>query len=209
MYELYTALGWFELEWDTEDTFRPIVYLSGKKYELTTPEVWIWRFLDFKIRGIESIRQHYEENSKTFLSRFQPIPFEQCMSRLEFRGLIATGCGNSSGMAQYRLSRDLYPRKIPPLYPRVRLKALYEYHVKFGTPLREITKTLFPRIKLSRQEKKILSLCNGKLTVSELLDSLIGSCHNPPSAPPEIKIIEELHRKGLIYFDDQKERTVV
>ena len=107
MTRLFTAVGRLHIEGHGKDGKIPVVILKNREYILDIQEFVLWSALNWRILRPGQVQNLYweKEQETGFCSSRS---FDDCMSRLTQRGLVAEGSGETDEQALYRLLSDLY-----------------------------------------------------------------------------------------------------
>lgn len=162
----YTAVGHFRCEHDKHGNIYPVVFVNRQQYLLDPQEMTVWTILNWRLLDARQAEEKYNPMAREF-KLMEYRTFENCLHRLEIRGLIASGTGDTDIDALYNLLCDLYVVPISeslPLRIAAFLKMLFQ-----GVPL-AAAKRLFTRVTLPVQEAQILRLSKqALLSTAELI----------------------------------------
>ena len=117
-------------------------------------EMALWTCLNWRITSMEQAREHYEkqEQSLSYITR----TFENCLKRLEVRGLAVSGSGDTGFEALYDLLGGLYVVPISESIP-LRAATFLKMVLLDGVSLSK-AKLLFRRDRPNQREAQILAL---------------------------------------------------
>lgn len=155
MKKLYAAVGLFKLKSQERKNVYPSVILSGKECKLDVQEMAVWASLNWRILTKEQLCAYYEEQmSRTSLICSRS--FDETLSRLMIRGLIAEGVGKDDEEALYNLVSKLY---IVPLYQSapIRIISFLKLVLIHKVPL-DKAGVIFEGDRKTKNEKRIMQL---------------------------------------------------
>ena len=115
----YTAVGNFRRKRDSSGQTYPVIIVNRKEYMVDRQEMALWTCLNWRITNMEQAREHYEKLEQS-LYPYITRTFENCLKRLEVRGLVVSGNGDTDFEALYDLqggavskARQLFQRDRP------------------------------------------------------------------------------------------------
>ena len=109
-YELYTAVGRLQIKRVGIGRRYPVIVINRKEYAVDPQELTVWTALCWRLCDMDALARHYEQLFIYLPSERRT--FENCVSRLVTRGLIARGMGDTQFEALYDLLADLYVKPI-------------------------------------------------------------------------------------------------
>lgn len=155
MNKLYTAVGCLHIDRKQTGKRVPVVKLKGQEYMLDLQEFMMWSILNWRILRMEQVKALYEakeEETGFYASR----SFDDCLSRLLQRGLLAEGCGDTGKEALYSLLADLY---IVPISESLLLRFWSFVRLcVFGRIPYSAAKKILKRDKRTADERKVMHL---------------------------------------------------
>ena len=115
----YTAVGNFRRKRDSSGQTYPVIIVNRKEYMVDRQEMALWTCLNWRITNMEQAREHYEKLEQS-LYPYITRTFENCLKRLEVRGLVVSGNGDTDFEALYDLLGGLY---VIPISESIPLRA--------------------------------------------------------------------------------------
>ena len=112
----YTAVGNFRRKRDRAGQAYPVVMVNRQEYMVDRQEMALWTCLNWRITSMEQAREHYEKLEPS-LYPYITRTFENCLKRLEVRGLVVSGNGDTDFEALYDLLDGLYVVPITAFLP--------------------------------------------------------------------------------------------
>lgn len=166
----YTAVGHFHRKTDGQGRTYPVILVNQKEHMVDVQEMAVWTALSWRLLHFEQIRARYEQLARELPPERRSLA--DCLSRLEVRGLIARGTGDTDFEALYDLLGGLYVVPISESLP-LRLttfgKLLLE-GVSFST-----AKQLFQKDRPSEREGQVMALSRqALLSTAELIKCVEG-----------------------------------
>ena len=162
----YTAAGHFRRQNDGHGNIYPVVFVNRQEHLLDPQEMTVWTILNWRLLDAGQLEEKYLPMAGE-LQLAEYRTFENCLHRLEVRGLFASGTGDTDIDALYNLLCGLYIVPVSeslPLRIAAFLKMLFQ-----GGPFSK-AKRLFTRAPLSAQEAQILGLSKqALLSTAELI----------------------------------------
>ena len=103
----YTALGHFRRRTDGKGNTYPVVLVNQKEHAMDHQEMAVWASLNWRLLNFHQIERHYDKLARELkLTEYRTL--ENCLWRLESRGLVASGTGETDFDALYDLLNRLY-----------------------------------------------------------------------------------------------------
>lgn len=163
----YTAVGNLRRKQDNEGRSYPIIIVNREEYMVDMQEMALWSCLNWRITDAQQAKAHYEKLEQSLYPHI-PRTFEDCLKRLEVRGLAASGTGKTDFEALYDLVSGLYVVPISESVP-LRVMTFLKMVVLDGVPASQ-ARQLFRRDHPSRRESQIMSLSKqALLSTAELI----------------------------------------
>ena len=162
---IYTAIG--DLRYRTETTGGTylVIHLNQKDYPVDPQEMTVWAALCWRICDMEQLRAYYGQLRGTLPVERRTL--ENCVTRLEVRGLIAKGTGGTGFEALYDLLSGLYVRPISDTLS-YRVSAFLSL-LKHGVSAAR-ARRVFLRDRRTEQENRIMDLARqALLSTAELV----------------------------------------
>lgn len=159
MNTLYTAVGKFEHRSDVGNRY-PVILLNGEEHLVDIQEMILWSSLSWRFWNLPRLRLDYEQKIRE--AELSPgRSFEQCVTRLLQRGLIASGDGETGEDALYDLLNSLY---LIPTCCGFFTKTLSFLKLTFfdGLPFR-ITRNIFRKESMTAEEHRVVGLARQAL----------------------------------------------
>ena len=103
----YTAVGRFVKRHDPDGNLYPAVYVNQQEHLLDLQEMAVWTALNWRLADLRQLERKYDLLARE-LHLLEPRTLENCLNRLEVRGLAASGTGESDLEALYDLLGGLY-----------------------------------------------------------------------------------------------------
>ena len=116
----YTAVGNFRRKRDRAGQAYPVIIVNRQEYMVDRQEMALWICLNWRITSMEQAREHYEKLEQS-LYPYITRTFENCLKRLEVRGLVVSGSGDTDFEALYDLLGGLY---VIPISESIPLRAV-------------------------------------------------------------------------------------
>ena len=162
----YTAVGNFRRKRDRVGQAYPVIIINRQEYMVDRQEMALWTCLNWRITSMEQAREHYEkqEQSLSYITR----TFENCLKRLEVRGLAVSGSGDTGFEALYDLLGGLY---VVPISESIPLRAVTFLKMVLldGVSVSK-AKLLFRRDRPNQREAQVLALSKqALLSTAELI----------------------------------------
>jgi len=103
---LYTAVGNLLIRKAEQNGKYPVILINGRENLVDPQEFAVWSILCWRIYDAEELSMRYEELASSLPPARRTL--ECCVNRLQTRGLIAKGTGETDFDALYDLLSDLY-----------------------------------------------------------------------------------------------------
>ena len=161
----YTAVGSFRRKRDSSGQTYPVIIVNRKEYMVDQQEMALWTCLNWRITNMEQAREHYEKLEQS-LYPYITRTFENCLKRLEVRGLVVSGNGDTDFEALYDLLGSIVPiSESIPLRAATFLKMVLLEGVAVSK-----ARQLFQRDRPNQREAQILALSKqALLSTAELI----------------------------------------
>ncbi len=158
MISLYLSLGYLQTKTTIKGSY-PTIYLGQKKCYPDIQEMLVWSILNHQISQKSAIEQLYQAKCRQL--NFQAErSLEDCLIRLQRRGLIVVADGITEEAALYNLLSCLY---IVPVSANPLLKIIaFSKLLMQKTPL-AIAKRVFEKDIMSNQEQEVINLARQAL----------------------------------------------
>lgn len=203
MITLYTAIGTCKIR---ERRF-PSIMIGDQEYGLGAEEFLIWSILAFRILTYQELRDEFYERERE-LHILGEAEFDDYLDRLLFRGLAASGTGETGIDALYLLLEPLQPQPVPrglvtDFFCFLNLWIVRKISFRLAV-------SAFYTERLSHMEKKMLSLLRSRTCSIKELISVAATEEDRESCPdtpfffanrdPVLVIISNLYLKQLLTF---------
>lgn len=163
----YTAVGNFRRRKDGEGRTYPVIIINQKEYMVDMQEMALWSCLNWRITDVQQAQAHYEELEQS-LHPFLTRTFENCLKRLEVRGLVASGTGETDFEALYDLLSELYIAPVSESLP-LRMLTFLKMVTLDKVPVSKASQ-LFRRDRPNQQEAQVMALSRQTvLSTAELI----------------------------------------
>lgn len=163
----YTAIGNFRRRQDNEGRCYPVIIVNREEYMVDMQEMALWTCLNWRIMDAQQARAHYEKLEQSLYPHI-PRTFEDCLKRLEVRGLVASGIGETDFEALYDLVSGLYVVPISESIP-LRIITFLKMVMLDGVPVSR-AKHLFQRDYPNQREAQVIALSKqALLSTAELI----------------------------------------
>lgn len=161
----YTAVGHFRRKTDGVGRSCPVILVNGEEYIVDIQEMAVWTILNWRFLRLEQIEAKYGQMSHD-LPRSERM-LETCLNRLEMRGLIARGSGDTDFEALYDLLGNLY---VVPISESLSLRLLtFGKLLLDGVPFSK-ARQLFRKDKPNEREARVMALSRqALLSTAELI----------------------------------------
>ncbi len=163
----YTAVGNFRRKRDRAGQAYPVIIVNRQEYMVDRQEMALWTCLNWRITSMEQAREHYEKLEPS-LYPYITRTFEGCLKRLEVRGLVVSGNGDTDFEALYDLLGRLY---VVPISESIPLRAVtFLKMVLLDGVSASKAKLLFRRDRPNQREVQVLALSKqALLSTAELI----------------------------------------
>ena len=161
----YTAVGHFRRKTDTNGRTYPVILVNQEEHMVDIQEMAVWTVLIWRFLRLEQIEMKYGQLAGDLPPTRRTL--ETCLNRLEMRGLIARGTGNTDFEALYDLLGDLY---VVPIAESLSLRLLtFGKLLLDGVPISKAMQ-LFHKDRPSEREAQVLALSRqALLSTAELI----------------------------------------
>ena len=169
----------------------------------------LWTCLNWRITSMEQAREHYEKLEPS-LYPYITRTFENCLKRLEIRGLVVSGGGDTDFEALYDLLGGLYVVPISESIP-LRAATFLKMVLLDGVSLSK-AKLLFRRDRPNQREAQILAL--SKQALLSTVELVKCAKADVSDLSTDQKVMAALHREVQPFFikkilDIHAENTVI
>lgn len=113
----YTAVGQFRRKTDDSGRTYPVILVHQEEHMVDMQEMAVWAVLNWRFLRLEQIEMKYSQLAGDLPPARRTL--DTCLNRLEMRGLIARGMGDTDFEALYDLLGGLY---VVPLSKRLSLR---------------------------------------------------------------------------------------
>lgn len=163
----YTAVGNFRRKRDNEGRSHPVIIVNREEYMVDMQEMALWTCLNWRIMDARQTKANYEKLEQSLYPHI-PRTFEDCLKRLEVRGLAASGTGETDFEALYDLVSSLYVVPISESIP-LRIAAFLKMVVLDGVSVSK-ARQLFQCDRPSHREAQVMALSKqALLSTAELI----------------------------------------
>ena len=161
----YTAVGQFRRKTDDSGRTYPVILVHQEEHMVDMQEMAVWVVLNWRFLRLEQIKLKYSQLAGDLPPARRTL--ETCLSRLEVRGLIARGVGDTDFEALYDLLGGLY---VAPLSESLPLRlATFGKLLLDGVPFSK-ARQLFQKDRPSQREAQVLALSRqALLSTAELI----------------------------------------
>lgn len=159
MNTLYTAVGKFEQRNDGGNRY-PVIIVQGGDHRVDIQEMILWSCLSWRFWSLPQLKLGYEQKAHE-TDLLMGRSFEQCVTRLLQRGLIASGAGATGEEALYDLLNSLY--LIPTccgLFTKT--FSFLKLTICDGLPFR-VTRNVFHKEPMTEEERRVIGLARQTL----------------------------------------------
>lgn len=162
----YTAVGHFRRKSGKNGRAYPIIIVNRQEYPVDIHEMALWSILSWRLLDFAQIEEKYAQLAKE-LPPMEQRTLDVCLSRLQMRGLAASGTGDTDFDALYDLLGGLY---VVPLSESLPLRfATFLKLVCSGVPFSK-ARQLFQPDRPSEQETQVMQLSRqALLSTAELI----------------------------------------
>ena len=102
----YTAVGHFHRKTDADGRTYPVILVNQEEHMVDIQEMAVWTVLNWRFLRLEQVEMKYSQLAGDLPPARRTL--ETCLNRLEVRGLIARGVGDTDFEALYDLLGGLY-----------------------------------------------------------------------------------------------------
>ena len=171
----YTAVGNFRRKRDRAGQAYPVIIVNRQEYMVDRQEMALWTCLNWRITSMEQAREHYEKLEPS-LYPYITRTFENCLKRLEVRGLVVSGSGDTDFEALYDLLGGLY---VVPISESIPLRAVTFLKMVLldGVSVSK-AKLLFRRDRPNQREAQVLALSTDQKVMAALYNDDFTTCDN-------------------------------
>ena len=163
----YTALGHFRRKSDESGNTYPVILVNRQEYPVDIQEMTVWTVLNWRLLSFPDLMRRYDHMAQD-LRVPERQTLENCISRLQTRGLVASGSGETDIDALYDLLGSLYVVPISESLP-LRLATFFKLTLLNGVSVSK-AKQLFRRDRPSAGEAQIMALSKqALLSTAELI----------------------------------------
>lgn len=161
----YAALGHFRRKTDGQGQTYPVILINQKEHIVDIQEMAVWTILNWRFLRLEQVEAKYEQMVKDLQPACRTL--DVCLNRLETRGLIARGTGDTDFEALYDLLGELY---VVPISESLSLRLLtFGKLLLDGVPF-ALAKQLFQKDKPNEREAQVMALSRqALLSTAELI----------------------------------------
>ena len=161
----YTAVGHFRRRTDGTGRSYPVILVDQEEHLVDIQEMAVWAVLNWRFLRLEQIEMKYRRMERDLPPARRTL--DNCLNRLEVRGLIARGVGNTDFDALYDLLGGLYVVPLPESLP-MRLAAFGKLLLD-GVPFAK-ARQLFQKDRPSEREVQVMALSRqALLSTAELI----------------------------------------
>lgn len=161
----YTAVGHFRRKTDASGRTYPVLLVNQEEHMVDMQEMAVWSVLNWRFLRLEQVELKYSQLAGDLPPARRTL--ETCLNRLEMRGLIARGVGDTDFEALYDLLGGLY---VVPLSESLPLRlATFAKLLLDGVSFSKARK-LFQKDKPSQREAQVMALSQqALLSTAELI----------------------------------------
>lgn len=161
----YTAVGHFRRKTDGAGHSCPVILVNQEEHIVDIQEMAVWTILNWRFLRMEQIEAKYDQMATDLPSARRTL--DTCLNRLEVRGLIARGSGDTDFEALYDLLGELY---VVPISESLSLRLVTLGKLLLdGVPFSK-AKQLFQRDRPNGQEARVMALSRqALLSTAELI----------------------------------------
>lgn len=163
----YTAIGHFRRKTDELGRSCPVILVNHQEYPVDIQEMTIWTALSWQLLDLQRLQTKYDRLTEgSILSSARTV--EMCLNRLQTRGLVASGTGETDFDAIYDLLGSLY---VVPLSESLSLRLLTFLKLVLiqGVPYAK-AKRLFQKDRPNHREAQVMALSRqALLSTAELI----------------------------------------
>ncbi len=161
----YTAVGHFRRKTDSQGRAYPVILVNRAEHIVDIQEMAVWCILNWRFLHFEQIEAKYDQMAKDLPSARRTL--DVCLNRLETRGLVARGSGDTDFEALYDLLGELY---VVPISESLPLRLLtFGKLLLDGIPFSK-AKQLFQKDSPNEREAQVMALSRqALLSTAELI----------------------------------------
>lgn len=161
----YTAVGHFRRKTDADRRTYPVILVRQEEHMVDIQEMAVWTVLNWRFLRLEQIEMKYGQLAGDLPPARRTL--ETCLNRLEMRGLIARGTGDTDFEALYDLLGELY---VVPIAESLSLRLLtFGKLLLDGVPFSK-ARQLFQKDRPNEREAQVLALSRqALLSTAELI----------------------------------------
>lgn len=163
----YTAIGHFCRKTDELGRSYPVILVNHQEYPVDIQEMTLWAALSWRLLDFRQLQNKYDQLTASIEPPARRT-IETCLNRLQTRGLVASGTGETDFDAIYDLLGSLY---VVPLSESLSLRLLtfLKLTVLQGVPYAR-AKQLFQKDKPNQREAQVMELSRqALLSTAELI----------------------------------------
>ena len=162
----YTAVGHFRRRTNEGGQSYPVIIVSRQEYPVDIQEMAVWSILSWQLLNLAQIKEKYEQLAKE-LPPMEQRTLDMCLTRLQMRGLVSAGTGDTDFEAIYDLLGGLYVVPLAESLP-LRLAAFLKL-ICGGIPFSK-ARQLFRQDKPDERERQVMELARqALLSTAELI----------------------------------------
>lgn len=161
----YTAVGHFRRKTDVSGHTYPVILVNQAEHGVDMQEMAVWTVLNWRFLRLEQIEIKYGQLAVDLPPARQTL--ETCLNRLEMRGLIVRGVGDTDFEALYDLLGELY---VVPVAENLSLRLVtFGKLLLDGVPFSK-ARQLFRKDGPSQREAQVMALSRqALLSTAELI----------------------------------------
>lgn len=183
----YTAVGRFVKQHDADGNTYPVVYVNQQENVMDLQEMAVWSALTWRLADFHQLARKYSALAHE-LHLMERRTLENCLHRLEVRGLVASGSGDDDLEALYDLLAGLYVVPISESLP-LRVATFVKLVLRDGMPF-STAKCLFQNRRMSDYEKYVMTLSRqALLSTAELIKCVEAGISNISSNEQVVDIL--------------------
>ncbi len=161
----YTAVGHLHRKTDRAGRTYPVILVNQEEHVVDIQEMTVWAVLNWRFLRLEQIEMKYNQMERDLPPARRTL--DTCLNRLEMRGLIARGVGDTDFEALYDLLGGLYVVPISESLP-LRLAAFGKLLLD-GVPFAK-ARQLFQKDRPTQREAQVMALSRqALLSTAELV----------------------------------------
>lgn len=161
----YTAVGNFRRKTDESGRSYPVILVNGEEHIVDIQEMSVWAILNWRFLRYDQIEMKYDRMAADLPPARRML--DVCLNRLEMRGLIARGTGDTDFDALYDLLGELY---VVPVAESLSLRLMtFAKLLLDGVPFVKAMQ-LFQKDKPNEREAQVMALSKqALLSTAELI----------------------------------------